>query len=59
MTKKLYLSFLLLLISIGTYAQKTITGTVGDATGGLPGVSVLEKGTSNGVETDFDGNFTL
>jgi TonB-linked SusC/RagA family outer membrane protein len=41
--------------------QKTITGTILDAeTGdGLPGVTVLEKGTSNGTITDLDGNFTL
>jgi len=26
---------------------------------GLPGVSVVEEGTSNGVSTDFDGNFTI
>ncbi|MEM6516809.1 MAG: SusC/RagA family TonB-linked outer membrane protein, partial [Bacteroidota bacterium] len=25
----------------------------------LPGATVLEKGTTNGVQTDFDGNFTL
>ncbi len=25
----------------------------------LPGASVLEKGTSNGMQTDFDGNFAL
>lgn len=36
-----------------------ITGNVSDATGPLPGASVLEKGTTNGVQTDFDGNFSL
>lgn len=25
----------------------------------LPGASVIEKGTSNGAQTDFDGNFSL
>ncbi|MFS4417474.1 SusC/RagA family TonB-linked outer membrane protein [Maribacter sp. 2307ULW6-5] len=40
--------------------QITITGTVTDAMGvGLPGASVLEKGTTNGTQTDFDGNFTI
>ena len=38
-------------------AQQTIQGSVSDETGPLPGVSVLEKGTSNGVVSDFDGNF--
>jgi iron complex outermembrane receptor protein len=25
----------------------------------LPGANIVEKGTSNGVQTDFDGNFTI
>ena len=40
-------------------AAKTITGTVVDAQGPVIGASVMEKGTTNGVVTDFDGNFTL
>ena len=40
-------------------ATKKITGTVVDAQGPVIGASVLEKGTTNGVVTDFDGNFTL
>lgn len=40
--------------------QQVITGTVKDTDGTpLPGASVVEKGTSNGTQTDFDGNFTL
>ncbi len=44
-----------------TYSQNsTITGTILDETNApIPGVNVLEKGTSNGTETDFDGNFSL
>jgi len=43
-----------------TFAQeRTITGTVSDETGPLPGVSVLIKGTTVGTETDFDGNYSL
>lgn len=38
---------------------KKITGTVTDAAGPVIGASVVVKGTSNGVATDFDGNFTL
>ena len=38
---------------------KKITGTVTDAMGPVIGASVVIKGTSNGVATDFDGNFTL
>ena len=38
---------------------KKITGTVSDAMGPIIGASVVIKGTSNGVATDFDGNFSL
>ncbi len=41
-----------------TQAQE-VSGTVSDASGPLPGASVLEKGTTNGTQTDFDGNYTL
>ena len=38
----------------------TIKGTVTDDAGApLPGVAVVEKGTTNGTITDFDGNYTL
>ena len=40
-------------------ATKTITGTVVDAMGPVIGASVVVKGTSTGVATDFDGNFSL
>ncbi len=40
--------------------QEQINGTVLDNNGQpLPGVNVVEKGTTNGVQTDFDGNFTI
>ncbi|TDN95020.1 TonB-linked SusC/RagA family outer membrane protein [Salegentibacter sp. 24] len=40
--------------------QTEITGTVTDVNNiPLPGVTVREKGTNNGVQTDFDGNFSL
>ena len=43
-----------------TFAQeKTVSGTVSDDTGPLPGVSVLIKGTSTGTETDFDGKYSI
>ena len=37
----------------------TITGTVSDNAGTLPGVTILIKGTSEGTSTDIDGNYTL
>ncbi|APQ18477.1 SusC/RagA family TonB-linked outer membrane protein [Maribacter hydrothermalis] len=40
--------------------QSTVTGTVTDDLGTpLPGTNVVEKGTTNGTQTDFDGNYTL
>ncbi len=40
--------------------QMTISGTVTDSGGEpLPGVSVVEKNTTNGVATDFDGNYSI
>ncbi|MEZ4992911.1 MAG: TonB-dependent receptor [Saprospiraceae bacterium] len=40
--------------------QISITGQIADENGiGLPGASVLEKGTTNGVVTDLDGSFTI
>ena len=55
-------SYLLMLFSLAfssLYAQQTISGSVTDETGPLPGVTVVEKGTSNGTTSDFDGNFTI
>ena len=40
-------------------AQQTITGLVTDDQGPLPGATIVVKGTSNGVTTDFDGNFSI
>lgn len=49
--------------SFANYVQQdpiTITGTVTDFQGlPLPGVAVMEKGTSNGTQTGFDGNYSL
>ncbi|GAA4826346.1 TonB-dependent receptor [Algivirga pacifica] len=52
---------LLYILPAQTWAQeKAVSGTVLDETGSpLPGVSVIVKGTTKGVATDFDGNFQL
>lgn len=53
---------MLFLNNIGIVAQNTpYKGKVIDATSNEPliGVSILEKGTSNGVITDIDGNFNI
>ena len=41
------------------HAQTRVTGRVTDAGQGLPGVSVLIKGTTDGTTSDIDGNFSL
>jgi TonB-linked SusC/RagA family outer membrane protein len=63
MNKKIlsFLTLVSLLFFQGVTAQNsTISGTVTDDSGApLPGVNVVEKGTSNGTSTDFDGNYTI
>jgi len=57
---KTILKTLVLLFSVASFAQTTVKGTVNDASGlPLPGANVIVVGTSTGVVTDFDGNFTL
>ncbi|RMB64163.1 TonB-dependent receptor [Dokdonia sinensis] len=57
--KKIF-STLLLLLPVIAFAQQTVTGTITDENDTpLLGASVLENGTTNGVVTDFDGNFTI
>ena len=58
---RLLLTFCLISFSLGAYAQKKqVKGVVKDPLGEtVIGASVLEKGTTNGTVTDFDGNFVL
>ncbi len=55
---KLAITFFIGVIQIAL-AQNTISGTIRDANGPLPGANVIEAGTNNGVSTDFDGNFEI
>jgi TonB-linked SusC/RagA family outer membrane protein len=49
-----------LLMSFALAQDKTIAGSVTDQDGvPLPGVSILVVGTTNGTQTDFDGNYTI
>ncbi len=59
--KALLITLVGLFLSIGAFAQQiTVKGHVKDATGEpVIGANVLVKGTTNGMITDFDGNFTL
>ncbi len=47
------------LLSFGLVEAQDVSGTVSDANGPLPGASVVVQGTTNGTQTDFDGNYTL
>jgi len=59
-TMKKIALLLILLNSAFLFAQKEISGVVKDKTGApLPGVNILEKGTSNGVSTDFEGSYRI
>lgn len=58
----LFLSLLMLIVSVNTYAQstRTITGVVTDAKGeSIIGANIMVKGTAVGTITDFDGKFSL
>ena len=59
--KRLATIALALMVSIIMYAQKVeVSGTVVDQTGEtIIGATIMEKGTTNGTITDFDGNFKL
>ncbi|WP_373846920.1 SusC/RagA family TonB-linked outer membrane protein, partial [Bacteroides heparinolyticus] len=52
---------LLLIIPVWVYAQNvTVKGTVKDSNGeSMPGVNVLQAGTTNGIITDVEGNYQL
>ena len=58
--KRFLLSLVLMFACTLLYAQTEISGTVIDDLGeGVIGATVMEKGTSNGAVTDFEGNFRL
>ena len=58
---KLTLAVTMMLLLAGTAfsSAQTVTGNVSADDGPLPGASVVIKGTTTGVSTDFDGNFTI
>ncbi|MFC7774184.1 SusC/RagA family TonB-linked outer membrane protein [Flavobacterium sp. GCM10027622] len=39
--------------------EKTITGVVSDASGPIPGANVVVQGTNRGVQTNFDGSYSI
>ena len=61
---KNFLKHLIFSLCLGLFAQQafsqTISGNVTDESGvPLPGANVIIEGTSIGVSTDFDGNFSI
>lgn len=59
-TKYCYAFLFFFLAGQFAFAQSQVTGTVSDENGmALPGVNILEKGTTNGAVTDFDGNYVI
>src|SRR5690606_12893438 len=61
MIKGLFLLLLLLSAGFATAQRTIVKGFVSDGETGMPipGANVIEKGTSNGTVTDFDGNYEL
>ncbi|RDY60631.1 SusC/RagA family TonB-linked outer membrane protein [Flagellimonas nanhaiensis] len=60
--KKLFgtLVFALLCVMAARSQEKTITGTIVDQSGiPLPGVNIVVEGTTNGTQSDFDGNYAI
>jgi len=60
-SKSIILLFLLFFFSLKIFAQQgfTVTGTVSDTEGPLPGVNVAAKGTTIGVVTGSDGRYQI
>ncbi|MFM7486955.1 MAG: carboxypeptidase-like regulatory domain-containing protein, partial [Cytophagales bacterium] len=56
-----YLMVALVLGVSVAFAQQTVKGRVtsSDDGSGIPGVNILEKGTTNGTVSDGDGNYTI
>ena len=61
LSKCLYLLVFFLLFQLSLSAQKTVTGKVtsGSDTEGIPSVSVVLKGTTQGTITDIDGAYSI
>lgn len=58
MKKIIVLSFLL--ITTMAFAQQTeVSGTISDTDGPIAGANIVEKGTTNGTTTDFNGTYTI
>ncbi|WP_318641060.1 SusC/RagA family TonB-linked outer membrane protein [Flavobacterium ardleyense] len=57
--KWIYTLLIALTMQLSFAQGKTVSGVVTDASGALPFVNVVVKGTSNGVQTDLDGKYSI
>jgi TonB-linked SusC/RagA family outer membrane protein len=57
--KNLGFLFLMLVFSAAVNAQTTVSGTVSDSNGPIPGVNIIVKGTKNTAVSNFDGGYTI
>ncbi len=58
--KKAFIMLLCLSVGFTLFAQKKVSGTVYDnKKEPIPGVTIIEKGTSNGIISDMDGNYII
>ena len=57
--KWIYTLLVAFIVQFSFAQEKTITGTVTDANGPVPGVNVVVKGTTKGVSTGFDGRYSI
>jgi TonB-dependent starch-binding outer membrane protein SusC len=56
-----YLAVVMVLGAMSAFAQQSVSGkiTSDDDGSGIPGVNILEKGTTNGTVSDADGNYRI
>ena len=58
--KLIYALWCISVLLISSMNAQMVSGTVTDETGiPLPGVNMVEKGTSNGAAPDFDGKYSI
>jgi TonB-linked SusC/RagA family outer membrane protein len=57
--KWIYTLVLALSMQFSFAQEKTVSGVVSDGTGPVPGANVIVRGTKNGVQTDFDGKYSI
>ncbi|MBE8725871.1 SusC/RagA family TonB-linked outer membrane protein [Flavobacterium hungaricum] len=57
--KWIFTLFIALSMQFSFAQERTVTGTVSDKTGAIPGVNVSVKGTKTSTHTDFDGSYSV